>query len=96
MRVGRVIGKVTLSKQDPAYKGGRFLLVSPMGKPELAAAGETRLSEQPSVVVYDERGAGIDEMIGFVEGPEATAPFERPIPIDAYNVAILDTLRYQP
>ena len=29
MRLGTIIGRVTLSKTIPAYKGGRFLLLSP-------------------------------------------------------------------
>ena len=31
-----------------------------------------------------------------VEGAEATAPFDFPIPIDAITVAIFDSLSYQP
>ncbi len=96
MRIGRVIGNVTLSAQDPAYQGGRFLVVSPLGRKELNRLDEELLSEQPTVVVYDERGAGLGELIGFVEGAEATAPFESPIPIDNYNAAILDKISYKP
>lgn len=96
MRIGRVIGNVTLSKQDPAYLGGRFLVVSPLGRKELSSLDVPAISEQPSVVVYDNRGAGLGELVAFVEGAEATAPFESPIPIDNYNVAILDRVNYKP
>lgn len=96
MRIGRVIGKVTLSKQEPSYRGGRFLVVSPMGRKELSEIDREQISDQPSVVVYDQRGAGLGEIITFVEGTEATAPFDHPIPIDNYNVAILDRIQYKP
>ena len=30
MRVAQVIGRVTLSIQDPSFKGGRWLMVNPL------------------------------------------------------------------
>jgi carbon dioxide concentrating mechanism protein CcmL len=54
------------------------------------------LSKDPSVVVYDSIGGGLGDTIGFVEGAEATAPFERPTPIDAINAALVDYIFYQP
>ena len=48
MRLGHIIGRVTLSKQDPAYKGGRFLFVQPFGPEEgalLLAGGAERSSD---------------------------------------------------
>lgn len=99
MRFGRVIGRTVLSQQDPAFKGGRFLVVSPMGRKELALGIEDEsqpVSQVPSVIVYDNMGAGIGDVIGFVEGAEATAPFENPIPIDSFNAAIFSRINYQP
>ena len=52
------------------------------------------LSTQSSLVVYDNIGAGEGDIIGFVEGAEATAPFDGPTPIDAISLAIFDTLKY--
>ena len=99
MRLGRVIGRTVLSQQDPAFKGGRFLVVSPMGRKELAYAlsdDSEPVSSIPTVIVYDNLGAGIGDVIGFVEGAEATAPFQSPIPIDAFNAAIFEQITYQP
>lgn len=99
MKFGRVIGRTVFSRQDPAYRGGRFLIVSPMGRDELQRGidDESRpMSTSPTVVVYDNLGAGTGDVIGFVEGAEATAPFENPIPIDAFNAAIFNRLSYQP
>ena len=51
MRLGHVIGRVTLSKQDPAYHGGRFLLVQPFGPAQFRGAAMTPLAnrmEEPS------------------------------------------------
>ncbi|QYY35609.1 EutN/CcmL family microcompartment protein [Ruficoccus sp. ZRK36] len=96
MRLGRVIGRVTLSRQDPAFRGARWLLVSPMSRPQLSQPDQEIISASPSTVVYDDMGATRGDIIGFVEGAEATAPFEQPTPIDAYNAAIIENLNYQP
>ncbi len=96
MRLGHVIGKVTLSQQDPAYKGGRFLLVQPCGKEQLMGAAATPLAKGLSLVVYDNLGAGQGHLIGFTEGAEATAPFENPMPVDAFNAALIDQVFYNP
>ena len=96
MRLGHVIGKVTLSKQDPAYKGGRFLLVQPFAKEQFQGAPMTPLAKGLSLVVYDNLGAGLGHTIGFVEGAEASAPFEQPTPVDAFNAAIIDEIFYRP
>jgi ethanolamine utilization protein EutN len=96
MRLGHVIGKVTLSKQDPAYKGGRFLLVQPFAKAQFAGAPMVPLAKGNSLVVYDNLGADLGHTIGFTEGAEATAPFDNPTPVDAFNAAIIDEIFYTP
>jgi ethanolamine utilization protein EutN len=96
MRLGHVIGRVTLSQQDPAYHGGRFLLVQPFGRDQFRGAGMTPLAAGSSLVVYDQLGAGVGHVIGFTEGAEATAPFPEPTPVDAYCAAIVDEIFYQP
>jgi ethanolamine utilization protein EutN len=96
MRLGHVIGRVTLSQQDPAYHGGRFLLVQPFGRDQFRGAGMTPLAAGSSLVVYDQLGAGVGHVIGFTEGAEATAPFPDPTPVDAYCAAIVDEIFYQP
>jgi microcompartment protein CcmK/EutM len=96
MRLGQVIGRVTLSRQDPAYLGGRFLVVQPLSREQFAGAPLQPLAKIPSLVVYDNLGAGVGHIIGFTEGAEATAPFEKPTPVDAINAGIVDTIFYQP
>ena len=96
MRLGHVIGKVTLSVQDPAYKGGRFLLVQPFAREQFAGAPMTPLAKGLSLVVYDNLGADLGHTIGFTEGAEATAPFENPTPVDAFNAAIIEEIFYTP
>jgi carbon dioxide concentrating mechanism protein CcmL len=54
------------------------------------------LSGQFSLVAFDNLGAGEGDIVGIVEGAEATAPFDEDIPIDAITVAIFDSLSYEP
>ena len=98
MRLGHVIGKVTLSRQDPSYQGGRFLLVRPWA-PSFATATEGKTQHQPAgptLVVYDNLGAGLGHLIGFTEGSEASKPFAEATPVDAFNAAIVDEIYHQP
>ncbi|MDC0087985.1 hypothetical protein OAI07_00425 [Akkermansiaceae bacterium] len=96
MRIGQVIGRVTLSIHEAALTGGRWLMVNPVDTKDMNTCLKKAppLSDQSSLVVYDNIGAGIGDIIGFVEGAEATAPFEDPTPIDAISLAIFDTISY--
>jgi microcompartment protein CcmK/EutM len=96
VRLGHVIGRVTLAKQDPAYCGGRFLLVQPLSKDQFKGAGITPLAKGNSLVVYDNLGAGVGNIVGFTEGAEAAMPFAQPTPVDAFNAAIVDQIFYTP
>lgn len=98
MRVAHVIGRVTLSLHEPAFKGGRWLLCSPLDAEQFAGACQAppAVSAQPSLVAYDSLGAGPGDIVGVVEGAEATAPFDHDMPIDAITVAIFDSLFFQP
>jgi len=96
MRLGHVIGRITLSQQDPPYHGGRFLLVQPFGRDQYRGAGMTPLAPGSTLVMYDQLGAGVGHVVGFTEGAEATAPFPEPTPVDAYCAAIIDQIFYQP
>ena len=91
MRLGHVIGRVTLSHQ-----GGRFLLVQPLSQAQFAGAPMLPLAKGSSLVVYDNLGAGVGNLIGFTEGAEASAPFDRPTPVDAFNAALIDQIFYSP
>ena len=98
MKLGAVIGRVTLSKTLPALEGGRYLLVSPFTREHYQSGSETPtgLSKDPSLVVYDDLGGGVGQTIGYVEGREAAQPFEKPTPIDAINAALVDEIFYNP
>ncbi len=98
MKLGTVIGRVTLSRTVPSYEGGRYLLVSPFTREHFPQAGETSitLSRDPSLVVYDALGGGVGDVIGYVEGREAAQPFSRPTPVDAINTALIDEVFYRP
>ena len=94
MRLGRVMGMVTLSQYDPSYHAGRWLVVRPLDRADLLS--DRGPGRQPSLVVYDNLGAGEGDMIAFTEGGEAAVPFAVPTPVDAYNAAIIDKISYHP
>jgi carbon dioxide concentrating mechanism protein CcmL len=98
MRLGRVIGRVTLSAAVPALTGARWLIVSPLSREQYsnALSPTAALSNEPSLVVYDDLGGGGGQTIGFVEGREAACPFDKPMPIDAINAALVDEIFYSP
>jgi len=98
MKLGAVIGRVTLSQTVPPLIGARWLLVSPFTRGHYQQGTETPpgLSQDPSLVVYDNLGGGIGQTIGYVEGREAAQPFDQPTPIDAVNVALVDEIFYSP
>ncbi len=89
MRIGKVIGTVTLSRWHPAFVGARWLVTLPynlQGLRDNQATGE-------SLIVYDQLGANVGSQIGFSEGVEAAVPFlpDRK-PLDAYCACILDEI----
>ncbi len=98
MRLGTVIGRVTLSLTVPPLKGARWLIVSPFTREHFQRGTETPpgLSRDPSLVVYDDLGGGVGQTIGFVEGREAACPFAEPTPVDAINAALVDEIFYDP
>lgn len=98
MRIGHVIGKATMNRQDAAFKAARWLVVSPVDGAHFntACATPPPLSKAPSLIVYDQLGAGLHDIVGFVEGAEATAPFDQPTPVDAITVAIFDQIHHRP
>ena len=96
MKIGKVIGNVTFSHADPGFRGGRFVMVSPQGADELTGKNPSGHSDGWSLVAYDNLGAGVGDDILYVEGAEATQPFEHPTPLDAISVALLDSYSYAP
>jgi ethanolamine utilization protein EutN len=90
MRIGEIIGTVTLSRSHPSLTGARFKLVVPLSLADLAGQGGKPAEE---LTLYDELGAGVGCRVAFSEGREAAQPFHPQVkPIDAYCAAILDTL----
>lgn len=90
MRIGEVIGTVTLNRSHPSLSGARFKLAVPLTLANLTGAAPITAEE---LVIYDDLGAGIGSRIAISEGGEAAQPFLPEMkPIDAYNAAILDQI----
>ena len=90
MKIGKVIGKVTLNRAHPSLAGATLKLAVPLSLENLAGRSDALAEE---IVVYDELGAGMGAHIAVSEGREAAQPFHPEVkPIDAYNAAILDRI----
>jgi ethanolamine utilization protein EutN len=88
MRIGKTIGRVTLSRWHPLLGGASYRLAVPQSLANLQGRSQADAEE---FVVYDELGAADGMLIAITEGPEAAQPFHPETkPIDAYNAAILD------
>jgi len=93
MRIGEVIGTVTLNRRHPSLGGATFKLVVPLSWDDLGGRPGQSLDE---VAVFDELGAGLGSRIALSEGREAAMPFYPEVkPVDAYNAAILDHLEFE-
>ena len=89
MRIGEVIGTVTLTRYHPSLTGARWLIAVPFS---LDALRQGR-PDGEDLVVYDDLGAGLGCRIGFSEGVEAAAPFfPAKKPLDATCACILDRI----
>ncbi|GDX10167.1 hypothetical protein LBMAG57_19390 [Verrucomicrobiota bacterium] len=91
MRMGTVIGRVTLSVRSPKYVGERLLLTLPWKTDTFGGVEK----HDPAIVVYDQFGAGVGQQIAISEGREAACPFEKPTPVDAYCAALVDEIFYK-
>src|ERR1700679_3177380 len=98
MRLGSIIGRITLGKTLESLRGARWLIVSPWTSAqfERGAQAPVMLSKESSLVVYDDLGAGVGQTVGFVEGREAAMPFDQPTPIDAIDAVLVDKIFYSP
>lgn len=96
MRLGTVVGQVTLSVAAPNLEGARWLVVSPKSKETLNDLASIHVSSDPSLVVYDDLGGGNGDTIGYIEGREAASVFKERTPIDAINAALIDHIFYSP
>lgn len=90
MRIGKVIGRLTLSRWNAAVAGSQWKLVVPMNENDLSGGAEPKNEE---LVAYDELSVGEGQIVALSEGAEASMPFyPNNKPIDAYVAAILDTI----
>src|SRR5262245_54714582 len=98
MKLGAVIGRVTLGVTIPGLEGARWLVVSPFGREQFQSAQSPPhpMGKDPSVIVYDNLGGALGQTIGYIEGREAAQPFDQPTPIDAINAALIDNIFYKP
>lgn len=97
MRIARVMGKVVLHVSLPEWPHGALLLCEALEDeglrtPEVYVPRRKPMPE--SLVVFDEIGAGRGDLVALSEGREAAMPWHPDTkPIDAYCVAILDTIQ---
>jgi len=98
MKLGTVIGRVTLSVAVPGLEGARWLIVSPFTREHYRRAEQQPLGNgnEPSLVVYDCLGGAVSQTIGYIEGREAAQPFDDPAPVDAISAALVDEIFYVP
>lgn len=69
--------KCNTQRVHPILTGARWILVAPMSLEALKsslASGEPA-GDGEEIVVYDELGVGVGQLIAFSEGGEAAAPF---------------------
>lgn len=98
MRLGKVIGRVTLNQVIPELEGARWLIVNPLNRDAIPQGSRVPegITSEPSLVVYDNLGGAVGDVIGFVEGREAAQPLDPPGAIDAINAALVDEVFHQP
>jgi microcompartment protein CcmK/EutM len=90
MRIGKVIGNVTLSRCHETFNGSSLKLVVPLSLSDLASGA---YPQSDSLVLWDDLGAGVGDTVCFSEGGEAVQPFKPDVkPVDAYLAAILDNV----
>ena len=99
MRIARVIGNVTLSRKLPELLPGSYVLVETLDAASLAGLADDAPRDKPmpeSLVVFDQLGAGVGQLIALSEGREACMPFHpQRVPVDAYCAAILDCVEWK-
>lgn len=90
MRIGEVIGNVTLSRCHPSLRGATWRIVVPL---EAGGLQDHSQGRGEPFVMYDELGSGEGSIVAISEGAEAAAPFHPDQkPLDAYCAALLDTM----
>ena len=91
MKIAKILGTVTLNRCLPSFEAARLRMAVPLSLENLATDSEPDLAN--TLVVWDEMGSGLDQLIALSEGSEAAQPFRPEIkPVDSYNAAILDAI----
>ena len=90
MRIGRVVGQITLNRCTGEFKGARLMIVQPHTMDVLR--GRAKTSDE-TVIVWDELSATDGDVVAFSEGREGAMPFvPDKVPVDAYLSCILDAV----
>jgi carbon dioxide concentrating mechanism protein CcmL len=96
MRIGKVVGTVTLSRLHPSLSNHRLRIVIPLDLSQLMigdAVDPWANDHDEQVVAWDHCAAGIGDRVALAEGPEAAQPFlPEQKPIDAGIAALLDAV----
>ncbi len=92
MRIAKILGTVTLNRSLPEFAGASLRLAVPMSLSNLTGDEEPSAEE---LVLWDEFGSGVGDLVALSEGGEAAQPFRpQDKPVDAYNAAILDKVDF--
>lgn len=92
MRIGEVIGTVTLSVSDPKIVGKQLTIVQPHNPQSLRNDG---VGTDEVVVCIDELNSRLGDRVGFSEGREAAMPWHPDkVAVDAYVGCLLDEVSY--
>jgi len=95
LRIGVVRGHVVLSIALPELRGTRFLIVEPVTAENLAKNDGSGGGK--ALIVADQLGPGIGQLIAFTEGSEAANPYwPNLVPVDAYCALIINDVDYRP
>jgi microcompartment protein CcmK/EutM len=95
MRVGTVMGTVTLSNVVPELVGVRWLVVGPADLKAVEKYKEhgNLVPSGEDLVVADGVGGGAGQVVAFSEGGEAAMPYmPAKVPVDAYAGILIDSL----
>ncbi|MCC6681576.1 MAG: carbon dioxide concentrating mechanism protein CcmL [Phycisphaeraceae bacterium] len=99
MRIGRVTGQVTLGRKLAELPAASLLVVEALDVTALLGhdqGAHRAKADSQSLVVLDQLGAAVGQLIAVSEGREATMPFyPQRVPIDGYCAAILDQIEVE-
>jgi microcompartment protein CcmK/EutM len=90
-----VRGHVVLNAAIPELHGIRLLVVEPVTAENLAKNDGNGGGK--ALIVADQLGPGMGQMIAFTEGSEAANPYwPKQVPVDAFCALIVNNLDYRP